>query len=161
MELIKTQSLSLQQKLDIIELWNEEYPKALSLSGLEAFEEYLQNLEDKHHLILTDETGSVKGWLIYFIRDHERCFAMLLHASLQGKGWGSRLLNFAKAHNSSLIGWVIDHETETKQNGENYKSPIAFYRKNGFEILSDVQWKKQNINGIKVKWQAQTASKSI
>ena len=161
MEITKSASLSRQQKLDIIELWNQEYPEALSLSGLDAFDDYLQNLSDKHHLILSDEAGTVMGWLICFIRDNERCFAMLLNASLQGKGWGSRLLNLAKAYNSELIGWVIDHDTEPKQNGENYKSPIEFYRKNGFEILSHVQWKKKNINGIKVRWQAKSPSNAI
>lgn len=161
MEITKSASLSRQQKLDIVELWNQEYPEALSLSGLDAFEDYLQNLSDQHHLIVSDEAGTVMGWLIYFIRDDERCFAMLLNASLQGKGWGSKLLNLAKAYNSALNGWVIDNDTEPKQNGENYKSPIAFYRKNGFEILSNIQWKKNNINGIKVRWQAKSPSNTI
>ena len=154
MEITKSESLSRQQKLDILELWNQEYPEALSLSDLDAFEDYLQNLSDQHHLIVSEEGGTVMGWLIYFIRDDERCFAMLLNKSLQGKGWGSRLLNLAKAYNPELNGWVIDHDTEPKRNGENYKSPIEFYRKNGFEILPDIQWKKKNINGIKVRWQA-------
>jgi hypothetical protein len=52
-----------------------------------------------------------------------------------------------------LNGWVIDNDKEPKQNGETYKSPIGFYRKNGFEIRSDIQLKKKGINGIKVTWE--------
>jgi GNAT superfamily N-acetyltransferase len=149
-----TKILSEKQRLDIVRLWNCEYPKELSHSNLSDFDQYLQTLSDPNHILLSDENENVRGWLIYFIRDNEQCFAMLLDSSLQGQGWGSKLLNLAKAHNSELNGWVIDSDNEPKQNGENYKSPIGFYRKNGFEIRMDVQLKKKNIHGIKVTWKA-------
>lgn len=77
---------------------------------------------------------------------------MLLDSSLQGQGFGSRFLTLAKERYSELNGWVIDNDNEPKQNGETYKSPIEFYRKNSFEILGDIQLKKKNINGIRVVW---------
>lgn len=153
MEITRQKELTEKQKRDIIKLWNEEYPKALSLSGLSAFEDYLQSLSDLCHLLLIDEADRVKGWLIYFIREDEKCFAMLLHASLQGKGYGSRLLDHAKIYNSVLNGWVVDNDDQSKQNGSNYRSPLGFYKKNGFEIIPDIQFKK-NIPGIRVRWQA-------
>lgn len=63
-------------------------------------------------------------------------------------------LNLAKENNSDLNGWVIDNNNEPKQNGENRKSPIGFYRKNDFEIKTGVQLKKKNINGVKITWKA-------
>jgi GNAT superfamily N-acetyltransferase len=154
MNLTETKTLNEKQKLEIIELWNNEYPKELSHSGLIEFDQYLQPLSEKNHILLSNEDGIVKGWLIYFVRDNEQCFAMLLDASLQGKGWGSKFLDLAKERNSELNGWVIDNDSEPKQNGENYKSPIGFYRKNDFEIRTDIQLKKKNINGIKVIWKS-------
>lgn len=152
MKFIETENLSKEQKNQIFELWNQGYPKKLSLSNLAAFEQYLQNLGDKRHIILIDEYGTVKGWLISFIRDKERCFAMILDPSVQGKGWGSKFLDRAKKINSELNGWVIDHSTELKQNGEKYISPVGFYEKNGFRILSGTTTTKEGINGIKVTW---------
>jgi len=154
MNFTTTKILSEKQKLEIIRLWNEEYPKELSHSNLSDFDQYLQGLSDPNHILLSDENERVRGWLIYFIRDNEQCFAMLLDSSLQGQGWGSKFLNLAKAQNTELNGWVIDNDNEPKHNGENYKSPIDFYRKNDFEIRMDVQLKKKNINGIKVTWKS-------
>lgn len=152
MIITKTKSLSKKRKHEIIALWNEEYPKKLMLSALVEFEEYLEALEDKHYIILSDENGKLRGWLVYFIRDNERWFAMILDSSVQGKGLGSKILTVAKKHNPELNGWVIDNDTEPKQNVENYKSPIGFYRKNGFEILLNSKLEKKGINGVKVKW---------
>ncbi|WP_057938563.1 GNAT family N-acetyltransferase [Algoriphagus resistens] len=152
MDFIETKTLNERQKHEIIELWNSEYPKALSHRSLADFDQYLDALSEKNHLLLLDESGAVKGWLIYFIRADEQCFAMLLDSSLHGWGLGSKLLNQAKELTPELNGWVIDKDSEPKQNGENYKSPIGFYRKNGFEIREDIQLKKKNINGVKVIW---------
>ncbi len=154
MEFLETQNLSEKQKLEIIKLWNSEYPRALNHNNVAEFDKYLNSLSNKHHILLLDETGNLKGWLIYFVRDYEQCFAMLLDASLQGLGWGSKFLNLAKERNSELNGWVIDNDNEPKLNGKNYKSPIGFYYKNRFEIHKDIQLKKKNINGIKVIWKS-------
>jgi GNAT superfamily N-acetyltransferase len=152
MRFFEAKDLSQKQKLEIVDLWNCEYPKLLNLGGLPEFDIYLDTLSDKHHILLCDEDDSVKGWLIYFLRDDERCFAMLLDSGVQGQGMGSEFLRMAKERNSELNGWVIAHDTELKKNGEFYISPIEFYRKNGFEIRRDIQLKKENINGIKVIW---------
>ena len=154
MKFTVNQALNEKQKLEIIELWNNEYPKKLSLSSLFEFEQYLITLFDKNHILLSDKNGTVKGWLVYFVRDNKKCFAMLLDSSLQGQGLGSKFLNLAKERNSELYSWVIDNEKEPKQNGETYKSPVGFYRKNGFEIRTEILLNKKNINGIQVVWKS-------
>lgn len=151
---METKNLSREQKQQIIDIWNSEYPAKLSHTDLDSFEQYLQGLADKHHIILSDEQGTVKGWLVYFIRDDKRCFAMLLDASVQGRGWGSKFLDLAKKHNAELNGWVVDHNRELKQNGEPYRSPVGFYEKNEFQILSDtpVTFDDIDIGGIRITW---------
>jgi len=126
MTFTETKNLNEQEKLEIVELWNSEYPKELSLKNLTAFDQYLETLSDKSHILLLDENGAVKGRLVYFVRDNEQCFAMLVDSSLQGQGFGSKLLSLPKQRNSELNGWVIDNDHETKLNGESYKSPIGF-----------------------------------
>ena len=151
MEIIKSEILTPEQKEDIVNLWNREYPKDLSLAGVPAFDEYLDKLSDKHYLLVTEQ-NRILGWLVYFIRDGERCFAMLLDPKVQSRGIGSALLNHAKEYNSDLIGWVIDTDKHFKNDGSHYKSPVSFYVKAGFQILRDKVTKKNGIDGIQVRW---------
>lgn len=153
MNFIRINSLSNQQKKEIIHLWNKEYPKKIAYHSIDQFEVYLDQLLDKHHIILVNKNDTLKGWFVDFIRDGERWFAMILDASTQGKGLGSKFLDLAKEQNDALNGWVVDNNHEIKQDGTYYKSPIQFYEKNGFQILSDIHIDKKEINGIKVKWE--------
>ncbi len=152
MKWIETRTLDTIRKGEIISLWNREYPSKLALADMAAFDTYLESLGDKHHLLLTDETGKLMGWLVCFIRDNKRWFAMILNSLAQGKGLGSALLDRAKLHYKELNGWVIDAGTEPKQNGEYYKSPIEFYQKNGFEVRPEVRLTKNTITGVLVRW---------
>lgn len=152
MEFVETKFLDNGQKKRIIALWNLEYPKKLELSTVLDFEKYLDGLSDKNYIVLMDENKALKGWLIYFVRDRERCFAMLIDKTLQGMGWGSRLLDLAKQRNNELNGWVIPSNKETKSDGSIYKSPVGFYLKNDFEILNSSEQDKNGITGIKLRW---------
>ena len=152
MNLIETSEPTPAQKADILALWNAEYPEALALD-MAGFEKYLEGLEDRHHLLLPDDKGIVRGWLIYFIRDDARWFAMALDTGLQGKGMGSRLLGLAQSRNTVLNGWVIAHNGETRANGQPYRSPLGFYRKLGFEIREEEVIVKKGIRGIRVRWE--------
>lgn len=95
MNFIKTKTISEKQKIEIVRLWNSEYPKELSHSNLSDFDQYLQGFSNLNHTLLSDENKNVKGWIIYFVRDNEQCFAMLLDSALRGQGWSSKLLNVA------------------------------------------------------------------
>ena len=154
MKFTETSSLLPQQKMDILRLWNDEYPQALGLDNVEAFDQYLETLSKPSHILLENEDGIVHGWLVYFIRDDEQCFAMLLNPSLQGKGWGSKFLALAKERTVELHGWVSDSNLEIKRNGEKYLSPVGFYVKNGFEVRPAIRVMKKNINGIRVSWRS-------
>lgn len=152
MKILETAEPSRSWKADILALWNAEYPKALALDA-NGFETYLEGLDDRHHLLITDTEGRVRGWLIYFIRDGDRWFTMALDSSLQGKGIGSRLLSRAMKKNNILNGWVIDQDGEARADGLSYKSPLGFYRKLGFEIREKEVLVKKGIRGIRVRWE--------
>lgn len=130
-----------QQQLEIISLWNQEYPKKLELPTPVDFERYLQGLQDRRHILLVDDSNTIKGWLVHFIRDGEKWFAMLIDSKLQGRGLGSKFLDLAKRRNTELNGWVIDHDKELKENGTYYKSPIGFYLKMVLIFYRVSNWK--------------------
>ena len=116
MRIIKTNILSLQQKKAIYILWNKEYPINLTYLAFEELENYLRNLKNQRHLLLIDENEIVKGWYFDFIRENEKWFAMILDSQIQGKGFGTHLLNEAKQSVTELNGWVIDHNNYKKTN---------------------------------------------
>lgn len=151
MQINRCDNLTIEEKFAVVRLWNQEYPKDLSLAGVDAFDEYLEKLADRHHFLVSDEDRIV-GWLVDFIRDGHRCFAMLLDPAVQGKGIGSSLLKEAKKFNGELVGWVINSDEHLKADGSTYRSPIGFYEKQGFKVDRDVVTVKSGIRGIQLRW---------
>ena len=152
MNIIKTENLSELQKQRIVELWNNEYPARLRLSGIASFDEYLSRLGAPEHYLLTNEDGQIKGWLACFTRDAEKWFAMIVDTSEQKKGYGSRLLSRVKEFETEFNGWVMDGDKAFKSNGEAYPSPLGFYLKNGFEVLEDVRLETETMSAVKIRW---------
>lgn len=79
-------------------------------------------------------------------------FLAILDSAIQGKKYGTQLLDMAKEANKEVNRWVIKSDSYIKVNGNTYKSPIEFYRKNGFKILDNTQLKNNQISAIKVQW---------
>ena len=152
MVFIKRSFLSESEKLEILKLWNKEYPKQLAYASKKEFDEYLEALVEQSHIILVDENNRIKGWYFDFVRDNEKWFAIILDSKLHGKGLGTKLLNLAKEKESELNGWVIDHNNEKKTNGEIYHSPLDFYLKNGFEKLTLERLELDKISAVKIRW---------
>ncbi len=152
MEFVKTSKLYRLQKQEICDLWNNEYPENLNYKTLFEFEQYLRSLDNPSHVIMLDENQKIKGWYFDFYRDDEKWFALILNSECQGKGWGRKILNLAKEKETELNAWVIDHNKYKKRNGERYKSPLNFYVKNGFEIMSETRLQNEKIAAVKIKW---------
>ena len=144
--------LSNKQKEIITQLWNAEYPEQLNFSGVTGFEEFLKSVSNPTHFLLIDENESLKGWLMTFTRENERWFSVIVDGKVKQKGFGTQLLNELKRNETEINGWAVEHENYLKNNGENYRSPIGFYKKNGFTILPEVRLEKQNYYCIKIKW---------
>ena len=152
MEFIKCSSLAQSEKLQVLDLWNNEYPEKLGYTSMASFDTYLENLKDPSHILLIDEDNKIKGWYFDFERENEKWFAIILDSQIHGKGIGSKMLELAKAKENELNGWVIDHSTDKKKNGEIYTSPLPFYLKNGFKKLTKDRLELDNISAVKIKW---------
>jgi hypothetical protein len=156
MNFLKTTSLTNAQKGEIHVLWNREYPVNLHHSSLSDFKDYLKNLHESNHVLLLDNEAKIKGWYCGFVRESEPWFVMILNASIQRKGWGGKLLDNDKQDKKALNGWVIDHRNDKKLNGEDYPSPLDFYQKNGFEVLTNIRLELNNISAVKIRWTSQS-----
>lgn len=151
MKIITNNRLDLEQKRQILQLWNNEYPEKLAYKNLEGFENYLEKLHNVNHFLLTDNE-EIHGWAITFMRDSEIWFAIILSGNIHGEGWGTKMLNELKQNKTELNGWVIDHNNDKKINGKFYKSPLEFYLKNEFKVLSDIRLELEMMSAVKIKW---------
>ncbi|WP_440880403.1 GNAT family N-acetyltransferase [Tenacibaculum sp. C7A-26P2] len=156
MELIQRPILLESEKLEIFDLWNNEYPERLSFNSIKEFEVYLNDLNEQRHLLLINSERKVKGWYFDFKRDNEKWFAIILDSKLHGKGFGTKLLELAKQQENELNGWVIDHNKDKKKNGELYNSPLNFYLKNGFRKLTANRLELEKISAVKIRWVNET-----
>ena len=147
-----TSTLSALEKEHIMHLWNAEYPASIQQKSIEAFENYLATLVDAQHLLVCDEAGQIQAWFVDFVRNEERFFAMIISAKWQGKALGSWLLNQAKNKHDKLVGWVVDSDSFLKVDQSIYRSPLAFYIKNGFEPVLESRYETEVLSTVKIYW---------
>jgi len=152
MQITQYYTLSIAQKDELLRLWNNEYPVELAHENIAALDNYLNGLSRITHYLLADEQDILHGWAWAFDRDDSRWFAIILDSSVQRKGYGSILLNKLKESEKVLQGWVEDSNEKIKRNGETYRSPLAFYRKNGFTLCPDDRLRTDKVSAIKIKW---------
>jgi GNAT superfamily N-acetyltransferase len=151
-KITKMTELNEHVKQKVLDLWNNEYPEKLSYNSLGEFDHYLQNLNNINHFLLTVNVDIILGWALTFDRDNEKWFAIILSEKAQGKGLGRKMLDELKQVEPILNGWVIDHTNDKKKNGLTYVSPLKFYEKCGFEILTDNRLEIDKISAVKIKW---------
>jgi hypothetical protein len=152
MEVIHTTELTNEQRNRILVLWNKEYPDQLKYKDLNGLNTYISNLPGAKHLLYM-ENSNVLGWAFKFFRESETWFAIILDGSIHKKGIGTLLLNKLKDNESALSGWVVDHNTYLKTNGEIYCSPLNFYLKNDFSITMDLRLESPQLSAAKIKWE--------
>ncbi|WP_196889995.1 GNAT family N-acetyltransferase [Aureivirga sp. CE67] len=145
-------SLTKSEKEHVLNLWNNEFPEKTSKKSLTEFDKYLESLEDKNFLLLTDTNENIKGFYFDFLRENEIWFSIILDSSIHGKGFGTKILNLAKELQEELNGWVIDKNNEIKKNGKTYNSPLEFYLKNNFKIIPDKKLEFDSLSAIKIHW---------
>ena len=146
MEIIKTKIISETQFEQISQMWNAEFPVVLK----DRFSKLLENVENYHHYFIEIE-NQILAWAADFEKDSELRFSIIVRDDQQGKGFGTLLVNRLKRDLGEFYGWVIDQEEYIKQNGTLYKSPLAFYRKNGFEVLDEIRSGSEIIKAVKIK----------
>jgi GNAT superfamily N-acetyltransferase len=153
MRIIECPSLSPEQKAAVIKLWNEEYPVKLAYENADAFDQYLDGLSNKQHLLLLEEPDRMRGWALLFERDGATWFAIIVDSAMQGKGYGKLLLDTLKSKGHPLNGWVVDHDRDIRQNGKPYRSPLGFYLKHGFTTRPEVRLELEKLSAVKIEWE--------
>lgn len=147
MEIIKTKNLTDIQFQQINQLWNEEYPVNLK----DRFKILLDGVENFNHYIVEDDSKNILAWAIDFEKDNEVRFSIIVNRKQRGKGLGSFLMKRLKEDLDDFYGWVIDHNDDKKENGENYRSSLSFYVKQGFEVLHDTRIDNDILKAVKIK----------
>lgn len=143
--------LTIEDKNQLIRLWNSEYPKDLTFTDLSEFDTYINGLDNASHRLVINDQEQIMGWYFDFDRDGERWFAILLNSDIQGLGIGRQLLNAAKNEWKTLHAWVIDHNNDKKLNGDWYISPLPFYIKNGFQVKG-TRLDLTHISAVQINW---------
>lgn len=141
--------LSKQQQNEIHDLWNQEYPLNLK----DRFSILLSDTEDHRHYFIENDLGEIIAWAVDFLSQEERRFSIIVSSREKGKGLGALLINKLKEENDVIFGWVIDHNKDLKSTGEHYQTPMPFYLKHGFEILSEQRLETEIISAVKIKWE--------
>lgn len=148
MQLFNTATLSDNQIQQIDVLWNQAYPKKL----MNRFSILLGDATNYRHFILENEAQQVLGWAVLFDKENETRFSIIVGEASKGIGLGSRLMDALKQTCPCFYGWVIDHDNDIKNDGSIYRSPLTFYLKHDFEVLSDQRLDTPIIKAVKVKW---------
>ena len=153
MKIEKSTSLSKHQLDQLLQLWNDEYPKQITYHSLIELEIYLEKLMAVEHTLIVNENDKIKGWYFQFDREGEKWFVIIISSDLKGKGWGKKLMRLAQEKEDILNGWVTDHDRYLRRNGEVYSSPLGFYKKLGFRILNERMEKESpQLSAVKIRW---------
>ncbi len=151
-EFLKTEDLTKDDRQGLYHLWNSEYPAGISYAALSGFDIYIQGLSQAEHVLAKDELGNVLGWYVQFVRGGANWFVLIIDHKVQHTGLGSKLLKIACKEGTTLYGWVVDDDDETKLDGTIYQSPLGFYIKNGFELMEE-RLELETISAVKIKWE--------
>lgn len=148
MQLINTASLSANQIQQIDVLWNQEYPKNLQ----NRFAILLTDASNYRHFILENDAREIVAWAVLFDKENETRFSIIVAEATKGLGLGGQLIDALKQACPCFYCWVIDHDNDLKNDGTNYRSPITFYLKHAFEVLTEQRLDTPIIKAVKVKW---------
>lgn len=152
--ILKTKSLTKSQELKINDLWNDEYPTTLQTR----FTLLLEGVENFCHYLIESNENEVMAWAVYFEKDNELRFSIIVNKMFQKRGLGKMLVQQLKLDLNEFYGWVIDKETFAKSDGTFYRSPLLFYKKQGFEILANQRIDNEILSAVKIKWKGAEAN---
>jgi hypothetical protein len=152
MKVVKTKSLNTEEKEVVFSLWNDEYPGQLGFNTTIDMDKYLATLHGLEFYLLKNDIKFIEGWAMTFRTGEEKWFTITVSNKVQRQGKGRFLLDKLKADNNALNGWVIDHENDTKRNGEIYQSPLEFYKKNGFRVFPEYRLEIPVLSAVKIAW---------
>ncbi|PVX45860.1 hypothetical protein C8C85_1667 [Flavobacterium sp. 103] len=153
MKIIQTLVLTLEDKYALLKLWNAEYPERIGYKNVFELENYLNELSDVKHFLLINDLNQISGWAFAFVREDEDWFGIIIDLKMQGKRFGTLLLDELKKNYSVLNGWATDHQNDVKRNKEPYLSPLGFYIKCGFVVNQNIRMENDKISAVKIRWE--------
>jgi hypothetical protein len=157
--IIRTYSdLTTELKSSVFKIWNEEYPKQMNYNSIEELNVYLSGLENVVHFLILNKEEKVLGWAFKFSRDLQRWFGIILCSTIHKKGWGSKMLQKIIENEVEMNGWVVDKDLYLKSDYTLYRSPLAFYHKNGFISVPESRLETQDLSAVKIVYRQQVNS---
>lgn len=150
--IISTSVLNPKQQVEFLNCWNEVYPFNLKFDDLKKMQSYFDGLQQLQFFLLVDGSIPATAFSFRFMRDEELWLAMLMPPSMQGKGYGSILLEELTENVDTISAWVVDHDLDVKADGTPYRSPLQFYLKNGFKVQEGVRLEIGAISAAKLIW---------
>ena len=154
MKVQKTKILTESQFQQINHLWNQEYPINLK----DRFPILLNDVQNFQHYLLEDENKIILAWAVFFEKDGEIRFSIIVDNKYQGQGWGKLLIQQLIQDLDHFFGWVIDRDGDLKSNGQPYQSPLGFYQKLGFQVLEDQRLDTEMLQAVKIQWNGKRSS---
>jgi len=70
--------------------------------------------------LLIDELNQLRGWFMYFERNNDIWFAVIIDSLLHGRKLGTKLLTLAKSKTKDLNGWITEHNNEFRKRRSIY-----------------------------------------
>jgi GNAT superfamily N-acetyltransferase len=148
MKIHRSITLSANQLNEIETLWNAEYPLKLK----DRFNLLLAETTKNIHYYCTNESGEIIAWSVLFEKENDLRFSIIVASNYQKEGLGSALLSEMKKEGVPCSGWVIDHDTDLKSDGNYYLSPLNFYLKNGFSLDDSCRLNNEMIKAVLVRY---------
>ena len=146
--MITTNHLSEKHHAQINTLWNEEYPSTL----VDRFPILLNDAFMLKHFLILNKEENVLAWAVYFQKDEEIRFSILVDRKHQGLGYGKQLINALKNELPEFYGWVVDKPNFIRKDGSAYPSPLSFYLHLDFNIVPEQGIDSDMISAVKVKF---------
>ena len=141
--------LSPKQFDEVHALWNAEYPVKLKDRLI-----LLMNEASKtKHFYFCNESNEIIAWSVLFEKEKDLRFSIIVSRKYQHQQLGSKLLDEMKKEKLPFSGWVIDHDADLLSDGTNYRSPLAFYVKNHFQIDETCRLNTEMIKAELVRYQ--------
>lgn len=150
--IISTSNLNSKQQEEFLKCWNEVYPLNLKFDDSGKMQSYFDGLQQLQFFLLVDGSIPATAFSFRFMRDGELWLAMLMPPSMQGKGYGSILLEELTENVDTISAWVVDHDLDVKSDGTPYRSPLQFYLKNGFAVQDGMRLELDTISAAKLVW---------
>ena len=150
----QSRTLTPKQMEKVNTIWNRVYPVQVK----DRLASFLNETDEQHHFYIENEKNELIAWSVFILSKDEWRFSLLVDTPYQGMGLGSILLTEMKKKKNNFFGWVVDHDNDVTVDGNKYRSPLLFYQKNGFNILTGRRLETPLFSGREVKWEGENLS---